>query len=102
LPGLTTQTGYLSDLPAAAPTLHPARMDHDELLELAAQELAAALEQIEQRGTCPECLTELFLTVDAGMRKRWTIQPDLADFVSDYFTYAAMRLNRSHSNSLIN
>jgi len=51
--------------------------------------LAEALKQIEHRGTCAGCLAELLLTVDAGMRKRWPNQPDLADFVSDYFTYAA-------------
>ena len=44
---------------------HPVGMDHDDLLELAAQELAAALEQIEQRGTCPDCLAELLLMVAA-------------------------------------
>jgi len=38
---------------------------------LAAQELAAALDQIEQRGTCPDCLAELLLMVAVGMRRKW-------------------------------
>jgi len=48
---------------------HPASIDHDELLELAALELAAALDQIEQRGTCPECLAALLVMVAEGMRE---------------------------------
>jgi hypothetical protein len=44
-------------------------MDHDELMELAAAELAAVLEQIEARGTCPDCLAELLLMVAVGMRR---------------------------------
>ncbi len=70
---------------------HPASMDHDELLELAAQELAAALDQIEQRGTCPDCLAELLLMVAEGMRQGRVHGLRL---VSDYFTYAAERPNR--------
>jgi len=44
-------------------------MDHDEPMELAAEELAAALDQIEQRGTCPDCLAELLLRVAVGIRQ---------------------------------
>ena len=38
-------------------------------MELAAAELAPALDQIEQRGTCPDCLAELLIMVAAGMQQ---------------------------------
>jgi len=44
---------------------------HDERLELAARELAAELEQIEQRGSCSECLAALMLMVALRMRQGW-------------------------------
>lgn len=36
-------------------------------MELAARELAAMLERIEERGTCPLCLARRLLMVAAGM-----------------------------------
>ena len=58
------------------PPFHSARMDHDQKLELAAAELAAALERIEDRGTCPDGLAELLLMVALGMRQEWPEQPE--------------------------
>jgi len=42
-------------------------VNQDELLEQAAQELAAVLEQIEERGTCPLCVAGLLRRVAAGL-----------------------------------
>jgi len=36
-------------------------MDHDDLLETAAAEIAALVERLEDRGTCPECLAVLLV-----------------------------------------
>lgn len=55
---------------------HPAYMDRDALMELAAAELAEVIERIEDRGTCPDCLAELLLMVVAGMRQEWPEQPE--------------------------
>jgi len=44
-------------------------MDHDELLERAAQELATVLQQIEQRGTCPVCVAALLVMVVDGLER---------------------------------
>jgi len=63
-------------LPEMCPPFHSARMDHDQKLELAAAELAAALERIEDRGTCPDGLAELLLMVALGMRQEWPEQPE--------------------------
>ena len=42
-------------------------MNHDELMEQATRTLAAVLERIERRGTCPLCLGALLEMVAAGL-----------------------------------
>lgn len=73
-------------------------MDHDEKLELAAAELAAALEQIKDRGTCPVCLAALLMMVAEGMRQDWPEQPEKDDLVSGYFTNSIFGCAASRRN----
>lgn len=42
------------------------RGDHDELIEQAAAEIAALVERLEDRGSCPECLAVLLVIAAQG------------------------------------
>lgn len=70
LHGINGCTEQLPGLTQTESMPRPASVDHDELLELAAQDLADLIHEIEQRGTCTVCLAALLLMVAQGTRDK--------------------------------